>query len=94
MITVSQCSPERTPDVWYLSSIAVDPSVHGQGVGTRFIAYMEDYIRAHSGKEFILFTNSEKNLAFYRKLGFEVFHSEEITNDGKVMGCWSMKKIL
>lgn len=82
------------PDVWYLSSLAVDPSVHGQGVGTRFIAYMEDYIRAHGGKEFILFTNSEKNLAFYRRRGFEVFHSEKIANDGKVMGSWSMKKML
>ena len=85
---------KSTPDVWYLSSIAVDPSVHGQGVGTRFIAYMEDYIRAHGGKEFILFTNSEKNLAFYRRRGFEVFHSEKIANDGKIMGSWSMKKML
>ncbi len=82
------------PDVWYLSSLAVDPSVHGQGVGTRFLAYLEDFIRAHGGKQFILFTNSEKNLAFYRKRGFEVFHSEEIVNDGKVMGSWSMRKIL
>ena len=82
------------PDVWYLSSLAVDPSVLGQGVGTRFIAYMEDYIRAHGGKEFILFTNSEKNLAFYRRRGFEVFHSEKIANDGKIMGSWSMKKML
>jgi hypothetical protein len=55
---------------------------------------LEDFIRAHGGKQFILFTNSEKNLAFYRKRGFEVFHSEEIANDGKVMGSWSMRKIL
>ena len=25
---------------------------------------------------------------------FEVFHSEKIANDGKIMGSWSMKKIL
>ena len=82
------------PDVWYLSSLAVDPSVHGQGVGSRFIAYLEDYIRARGGKELILFTNSEENLVFYRRRGFEVFHEEQIVNNGKVMGCWSMKKIL
>lgn len=85
---------KNIPDVWYLSTLAVDPSVHGQGIGTRFIDYMEDYIRANGGKQFILFTNSVENLAFYRKRGFEVFHAEEIDNDGKIMGSWSMKKEL
>ena len=103
MKILQQCSPERVtvfdyqksmPDVWYLCSIALDPSVHGQGIGTQFIAYMEDNIRARGGKQLILFTNSEKNLAFYRRRGFEVFLSEQIVHDGKVMGSWSMKKML
>jgi len=34
------------------------------------------------------------NFAFYRRRGFEVFHSEKIANDGKIMGSWSMKKML
>lgn len=85
---------KSAPDVWYLSSFVVDPSVQGQGIGTRFIAYMEDYIRDRGGKQFILFTNSKDNLAYYRKRGFEVFHTEEIVYEGKVMGSWSMKKVL
>lgn len=40
------------------------------------------------------FTNSEKNIAFYKKLGFEVFDYRTIEHDGKTMGSWSVKKKL
>lgn len=85
---------KSAPDVWYLSSFVVDPSVHGQGIGTRFLVYLEDHIRAQGGKQFILFTNSKENLIYYRERGYEVFHSEEIVHEGKVMGSWSMRKVL
>lgn len=55
-------------------------------------AAVEINVRAY--ENYVYFTNSEENLAFYRRRGFEVFHEEQIVNDGKVMGCWSMKKIL
>ena len=38
------------------------------------------------------FTNSEKNIAFYKKLGFEVFDFRTIEYRGKTMGSWSVKK--
>ena len=80
--------------IWYASSLTVDPSVQGTGIGTKFIAYWEQYIREQGGRELVFFTNSEKNIAFYRKLGYEVFDYRTIEHDGKTMGSWSVKKKL
>ncbi len=83
------------PDIWYTSSVTVDPDFQRQGVGSRFIAFWEDYIREHGGKQLTLFTNSEKNLAFYRKNGLEVFDERDIAlPDGNKMRSWSVKKTL
>ena len=82
------------PDIWYLSMLEVDPSAQGQGVGSQFLTYMEEYVRERGGKQLALFTNSQENLAFYSKRGYEVFHECEIEHDGRKIGSWSMKKIL
>lgn len=82
------------PGIWYASSLTVDPSVQGTGVGTRFIAYWEDYIRKNGGKELVFFTNSKKNLQFYLNRGFEVFDERIIEYKGTKMGSWSVKKRL
>ena len=81
-------------NVWYLSMIEVEPSAQGQGIGTLFLAYLEDYVREHGGKEFILFTNSNENLAWYTKRGYGLFHECEIEHDGRRIGSWSLKKVL
>ena len=82
------------PDVWYLSMIEVDPPFHGQGIGTQFLAYLEDYVRQREGKTMVLFTNNQKNLNFYQKRGYQVFHVYEITHNGQTMGNWSLMKTL
>lgn len=82
------------PDIWYASSLTVDPSVQGTGVGSRFIAFWEEYIRKNGGRELVFFTNSEKNIAFYQKRGFKVFDYRTIEYNGTVMGSWSVKKVL
>ena len=82
------------PEIWYASSLTVDPSAQGTGVGTRFIEYWEQYVRERGGKQLVFFTNSEKNLAYYRKRGYEVFYEEEIVYKGQKMGSWSLKKAL
>lgn len=81
-------------NIWYCSSLTVDPSFQGQGVGTRLIAFMEEFIRERGGKQLTLFTNSEKNLAFYKNRKFEVFDYREVVNGKTVMGSWSVKKSL
>jgi GNAT superfamily N-acetyltransferase len=82
------------PDIWYLSMLEVDPSAQGQGVGSQFLIYMEEYVRERGGKQLALFTNSRENLAFYSKRGYEVFHECEIEHNGRKIGSWSMKKFL
>lgn len=82
------------PGIWYASSLTVDPSVQGTGIGSRFVEYWEEYVREHGGKEIVFFTNSEKNIAFYKKRGYEVFDERTIEHAGKTMGSWSVKKKL
>ena len=80
--------------IWYASSLTVDPAFQGTGVGTRFIEYWEDYVIENGGKQLVFFTNSEKNLNFYLKRGYEVFDEREFEYNGNRMGSWSLKKIL
>lgn len=80
--------------IWYASSLTVDPQYQGRGVGTEFLRYWEEYVRSHSGKQLVFFTNSQKNLDFYLKRGYEVFDEREIAYNGKTMGSWSLRKRL
>ena len=80
--------------VWYLSMFEVDPLFQGQGIGTQFLTYQEDYVRQRGGSEMVLFTNSEENLAFYTRRGYQVFHECALAHDGRKVGSWSLKKLL
>ena len=82
------------PGIWYASSLTVDPTVQGIGLGTQFIAYWESYVREQGGKQIVFFTNSRKNLNFYLKRGYEVFNEREFEYNGHKMGSWSLKKEL
>lgn len=82
------------PGIWYASSLTVDPTVQGIGLGTQFIEYWESYVREYGGKQIVFFTNSQKNLNFYLKRGYEVFDEREIKYNGHKMGSWSLKKAL
>ena len=43
-------------------------------------------LAARAFDDYEYFTNSENNIAFYKKLGFEVFEYHTIEHDGKTMG--------
>ena len=59
---------------WYLEAVGVDPSARGTGVGTRLLEPI--LTRAgEAGLPCYLETMTEKNVAWYRKLGFEVVRS-------------------
>ena len=81
-------------DIWYVSSLTVDPEMQGIGLGTKLIDYYENYIRERGGKQVVLYTNSQKNLNFYLKRGYELFDEREIEYNGNIMGNWSLKKVL
>ena len=82
------------PDIWYVSSLSVDSSMQGIGLGTQLMDYYENYIRERGGKQVVLFTNSQKNLNFYLKRGYELFDEREFEYNDHKMGSWSLKKVL
>ena len=82
------------PGIWYVSSLSVDPSMQGIGLGTQLLEYCENYIRERGGKQVVLVTNSQKNLNFYLNRGYELFDEREFEYNNHKMGNWSLKKVL
>lgn len=62
----------------YLWFIGVNPQTQGKGIGSTFI---QEVIRECEKKQrpIYLETSMERNLPFYKKFGFEIFQSLELT---------------
>ena len=62
----------------YLWFIGVNPQLHGKGIGSAFI---QEVIRECDRKKrpIYLETSMEKNLPFYKKFGFEIFQSLQLS---------------
>ena len=58
-------------DHWYLQSIAVEPEEQGKGYGSSLLRAMITKID-NEGLPIYLETNTEKNMLYYEKFGFEV----------------------
>ena len=68
--------------------------MQGTGLGTKLLEYCENYIRECGGKQVVFFTNSQKNLNFYLKRGYELFDERVFEYNDNKMGSWSLKKVL
>lgn len=66
--------PPLTDRVYDLYWIAVDPAVHGRGVGGRLLDFVEEVLRGKRARFLLVETSSrsiyEKARAFYRGRGF------------------------
>jgi ribosomal protein S18 acetylase RimI-like enzyme len=62
---------------WYLQIIGVDPAYHGQRFSSQLIRPMLERINQEHLSCF-LETNTEKNVAIYRRFGFEVVSKDKI----------------
>ena len=72
---------------WYLAALGVDPPCQGRGLGTALVR--EGLDRADSdGKIAYLETETESNVGFYQRLGFDVV--EEIIIDRMELPLWLM----
>ncbi len=60
---------------WYLENVGVEPAAQGLGIGTRLLEPVLSLADA-AGQSCYLETQTERNVAWYRKLGFEVRDSE------------------
>jgi ribosomal protein S18 acetylase RimI-like enzyme len=74
---------------WYLAGIGVDPPYQGRGIGSALLAKGTDAADA-AGLPCALLTNSESNLAFYGKRGFEVVLEGRTPDDGP--RAWMMRR--
>ncbi|MER5441886.1 GNAT family N-acetyltransferase [Streptomyces sp. NPDC002790] len=65
---------ESRPDHLFLDSIAVHPDAHGQGVGRRLLAFVDDHARVLGLPEVRLYTNALmwENQELYPRYGYEV----------------------
>jgi ribosomal protein S18 acetylase RimI-like enzyme len=74
---------------WYLGVLAVDPAAQGQRVGERLLAAgleRADAARLPTSLE----TTKEGNVAWYRRHGFEVAASGQVSGDG--VRYWVMRR--
>jgi GNAT superfamily N-acetyltransferase len=73
MISVAGRHPEQP--YWYLENVGIEPAAQGLGIGTRLLEPVLSLADAE-GQPCYLETQTERNVAFYRKLGFEVIDAE------------------
>lgn len=67
-----------SPNVLYyrIDQLFVDPSAQGKGIGTMLVS--EALKLRHEDRKFFLGTMNPKNIAFYKRIGFEHLGYEEI----------------
>lgn len=86
----SKACKETYSNAWYISSLAVDHSVKGNGVGSSLITEgVIPNIKKLGGRQITLTTNTEQNCQFYKKNGFHLFKTEAFDVDGTVLWSWS-----
>ncbi len=70
---------EDAPDHLWIESLAVDPALHGQGLGRALLAFAEAEARRRGFAELRLLTNEAmtRNLALYARAGFAEFDRRE-----------------
>jgi len=66
----------EAPDHLLLDNVAVDPALHGSGLGRRMIDFAEAEARRRGLPELRLFTHERmhRNIALYGQLGFVETH--------------------
>ena len=75
---------------WYLAGIGVDPEHRREGIGERADAARASTHSAADRVPCALLTNSEANLAFYERHGFEVVREGRTPEDGP--RAWMMRR--
>ncbi|GAA1981640.1 GNAT family N-acetyltransferase [Nocardiopsis rhodophaea] len=83
-------APHRPTDpVWFLGSVGVEPDRQGEGLGAAVIRPGVDEAD-RAGVPCFLETSDERNVRFYRRLGFEV--TAEYTLPGGGPRTWAMRR--
>lgn len=76
-------------ELWYLGLLAVRPSHQRQGIGSLLLAPVLEEADAE-GHDAYLETQKEDNLAYYRRVGFEVTSTLHPVSSGPPL--WTMRR--
>ena len=80
---VEEASPEIESHL--LALVGVVPESQGTGIGSRLVEWTLGLSAEHVGSEGVLLaTGTERNLTFYRRLGFEVVAEVDIGDSGEL----------
>src|SRR5262249_6567356 len=80
---------------WYVHMMAIDPRKQGRGMGSALLASVLAATADASGARYPAFltTHNERNVAFYRRAGFEVIEVQEVVLDGApAYPVWGMRR--
>ena len=80
---------------WYVHMMAIDPRKQGRGVGSMLIANALATTADADDTRYpvLLTTHKERNVAFYRRAGFEVIDRHELALDGAPpYSVWGMRR--
>ena len=81
---------------FYISEIAIDESLRGQGLGKKVMSDAIDYAKSKNYKRIILDADFRNNGAksLYEELGFRVFDKKSLKLGGFERGMYNMELIL
>ena len=80
---------------WHLYMFAVKKEYRGRGVGSLFMKkYLIPFVSKNGGKYISLATNSEENVRFYERAGFEVIHRDKVKFNSHVTPNWCMGRAI
>ncbi len=83
------------PEVYKLHKLYVLPSEQGSGTGKKLIAYISDLARDQGGKILELNVNRGNPASeFYKKVGFEIYRTVDISYHHFVLNDYIMRKDL
>lgn len=73
---------ELRGDSLWIENIAVDLSLHGQGIGRLLLDYAKELAISHGRKQITLATNAKmaRNIAIYEKYGFQIDREERVSH--------------
>jgi GNAT superfamily N-acetyltransferase len=80
---------------WYVHMMAIDPPRQGRGIGSALLTdVLAATADAHGARHPVLLTtHKERNVAFYRRAGFEVIDQQEVALDGAApYPVWGMRR--
>jgi GNAT superfamily N-acetyltransferase len=81
---------------WWVHMMAVEPSRQGRGMGSALLTSALATAAGARGNErhpALLTTHNERNVAFYRRMGFEVVDVQQVALEGAVpYPVWGMRR--